>query len=178
MIFWRKKFKISTRYPSKIDRGKTRQIAVLPHYISRGGCVFAIFFFFQAWYVQENYFSTWNGLEQPFDQCYYPKSWKKQKKKFSLFSTIFHLYLDYKFLDCFGTTVHWLKNHSGLSKLVFKTLFFISDHYLNTVEKYLFWWKIKEHSILSAWLRYFKSTITKASLKWFPTLAILTYLDI
>jgi len=42
--------KISTRRPSKIERGKIHQIAVSPHYISRGGYVFAkeIFFLSQV----------------------------------------------------------------------------------------------------------------------------------
>ena len=154
LIFWREKLRISTRCASKIDRSKIHQIAVSPHYISRGGCVFAkkIFFSSQVGLGEVFFHLKWPGAAIWLMQL--PKKQKETDFFFSLFSTIFHLYLDYKLLDCFGTTVDWLKNHSGLSKLVFKTLFFISDHYLNTVEKYMFWWKIKEHHLLTSFLLY------------------------
>ena len=156
LIFWREKLKISTRRPSKIDHGKIHQIAVSPPYISRGGCVFAKKnIFFKPGRLGRSIFP----LEMAWSSHLINATTQKAERNrffFSLFSTIFHLYLDYKLLDCSGTTVDWLKNHSGLSKLVFKTLFFISDHYLNTVEKYMFWWKIKEHHLLiTGWQKFY-----------------------
>ena len=138
LIFWREKLKFSTRYPTKINHGKIHQIAVLPHYISRGECVFAKKnFFFKPGRFGTSIFPPEMAWSSHLINVTTQKAEKKGKKS-HFFSTIFHLYLDYKLLNCLGTTLYWLKNHSGLSKLVFNTLFFISDHYLNTVEKYMF----------------------------------------
>ena len=63
LIFWREKLRISTRCASKIDRSKIHQIAVSPHYISRGGCVFAkkIFFSSQVGLGQVFFHLKWPG---------------------------------------------------------------------------------------------------------------------
>ena len=117
LIFWREKLRISTRCTSKIDHSKIRQIAVLPHYNSRGECFFTkkIFFSSQVWLGQVFFHLKWPGAAIWLTT----QKAEKKEKKISLFSNIFHLYLDYKLLNCIGTTLYWLKTHSGLSKLIF-----------------------------------------------------------
>ena len=84
---------------------------------------------------------------------------KAEKKIYiSLFSTIFQLYLDYKFLDCFGTTVHLLKINSRLSNLVFFWHYFSTQtwtQWKNTCFEYnnmnwciFFFWRISLPSFL------------------------------
>ena len=112
LIFWRKKIEISTRYPSKIDRGKTHQIAVLPHYISRGECVFA----------KKIFFSSQIGLGKVFFHLKWPGAaiWlmslpKKQKKTKNKILAFFHYFSPLSWLQA----LRLLWNHCGLTKKSF-----------------------------------------------------------
>ena len=112
LIFWREKLKISTRRPSKIECSKIHQIAVSPHYISRGGCVFAkkIFFSSQVSLGQVFFHLKWPGAAIWLMSL--PKKQKKTKNKILAF---FHYFSPLSWLQA----LRLLWNHCGLTKKSF-----------------------------------------------------------
>ena len=112
LIFWREKLRISTRCASKIGRSKIHQIAISPHYISRGCCVFA----------KKIFFSSQIGLGKVFFHLKWPGAaiWlmslpKKQKKTKNKILAFFHYFSPLSWLQA----LRLLWNHCGLTKKSF-----------------------------------------------------------